>query len=136
MRAILLRSAKLKTFIIFNIQKVFRIGMDELKNGMRLNPELNLKLDDHELEYKKITLRLMKGYHDWESKRILSKMFIEKGWWHAAQSYCFAEKSNSSKPEFIDFLDSLKLGMGHMMIPIGLCRDCCGFLLDPQLFNT
>ena len=43
--------------------------MDELKDGGRLNPELNLKLDDHELEYKKITLRLMKGYHDWESKK-------------------------------------------------------------------
>ena len=81
--------------------------MDELKDGMKLNPELNAKLDDHELEYKKTTSTLMKGYHDWESKGILSKRFFEKDWWRAAQSYCFAEKSNSSKPEFIDFLDSL-----------------------------
>ena len=108
--------------------------MVELKDGMRLNPELNAKLDDHELEYKEITTR-MEGYHDRESKRMVSKMFIEKGWWRAAQSYCFADKSNNSKPEFVDFLVILKLEMGHIERATGLCRDCCGFLPDPQLFH-
>ena len=108
--------------------------MDELKDGMRLNPELNAKLDDHELEYKEITSR-MEGYHDRESKRMVSKMFIEKGWWRAAQSYCFADKSINSKPEFVDFLVILKLEMGHIERATGLCRDCCGFLPDPQLFH-